>query len=147
MFVSTIESMCAPPPVLLKGDPSHTDGSPRKEDQAKQATGPSRNTLRCKICQAEVANEHDVFSASPDGPVGAYINPAGFVHEIVTLRAVTCVSLVGLAVAKASWFIGYTWTIAHCTSCQAHLGWQFNAMTGQTPSIFWGLRRASLTES
>ena len=142
----TGEQMCAPILFLLKANPEKTDGANRAKTESEKEPEAGRRTLRCKACQSELADEQDVFSATKEGPVGAYINPAGFLHEIVTLRAVRGISLTGPAVAQASWCIGYTWTIAICMTCQAHLGWQFDATTDQMPPTFWGLRRAAITE-
>lgn len=43
---------------------------------------------------------------SSDGPLGAYVNPSGFVHEIMTLLVAKGLALVGHPVKEYSWFPG-----------------------------------------
>lgn len=45
---------------------------------------------------------------SSDGPLNAYVNPQGYVHEIITVYNATGLALVGLPVREHSWFPGYT---------------------------------------
>lgn len=49
---------------------------------------------------------------SSDGPLGAYVNPYGCVHEIMTLYKATGLALVGSAVKEYSWFPGYDLVLA-----------------------------------
>jgi len=93
-----------------------------------------------------VSDPASVFGATSDGPVNAFINPAGYLHEIVTVRAVEAVELEGVPTQADSWFEGYAWTIVRCRVCQAHLGWQFDSLAPATLMVFWGLRRASIYE-
>lgn len=44
---------------------------------------------------------------SSDGPLGAYVNPHGLVHEVLTLYRANDLALIGQAVAEYSWFPGY----------------------------------------
>lgn len=44
---------------------------------------------------------------SSDGPLGAYVNPSGCVHEIMTLFEADGLALVGHAIKEYSWFPGY----------------------------------------
>ena len=101
--------------------------------------------MRCRTCGAAIAREADVFSMSAEGPVGAYVNPHGYLHEVVTVRRAEGLFLVGRPTAEHTWFAGYAWTIAGCLGCSAHLGWLFEAESSQSPSSFWALRRAAVT--
>ena len=118
------------------------EGAPKGEKDDSLESG--RRCLQCATCDAEIAEEGDVFSMSEHDAVSAFVNPAGFVHEIVTLRAAVGLRLVGHGTAEHTWFAGYAWTIANCASCRAHLGWQFDALEGQSPAGFWGLLRTAL---
>ena len=129
---------------LLKTKDDRSSASSDPESTTGQYPDSSRSTLRCAACETVVADERDVFSMSAEGPVGAFVNPAGFLHEIVTVRAAVGLRLMGHAVEKDSWFAGYSWTIVICASCMAHLGWRFDAVEQQRPSVFWGLRRAAI---
>jgi cereblon len=128
----------------LKGDRDQPARSPEVVDDEASSVAPDRPWICCAECGAPVADERDVFHMAADGPVAAFVNPGGFVHEIVTVRAVQEVRLLGPAVSEDSWFPGYTWTIGCCGGCGAHLGWRFDALAAQSPPVFWGLRRAAL---
>lgn len=47
-----------------------------------------------------------VFSMSLDGPLGAYVNPHGWVHEALTFYRATGIKLRGKPTAENSWFPG-----------------------------------------
>lgn len=49
---------------------------------------------------------------SSEGPLGAYVNPSGCVHEIMTLYKATGLALQGSAVKEYSWFPGYDLVLA-----------------------------------
>ncbi|KAK3699916.1 hypothetical protein QZH41_016573 [Actinostola sp. cb2023] len=130
------------------------------------------SVLCCRDCNSPIAYKTDLFCREPvtalpkltlfvlhsylisllsltsmslDGPLAAYVNPSGWVHETLTFYKATGVRLRGRPTAENSWFPGYAWTIAECQQCINHLGWRFTAVKkGLTPSKFWGLTRASL---
>ncbi|GAQ86521.1 Putative ATP-dependent protease PIL [Klebsormidium nitens] len=104
--------------------------------------------LRCKACEVVIASKSDLMVMSADGPIGAYVNPHGHIHETLTLRRVQGLALDGFQETENSWFPGYAWTIAHCQNCGYHMGWKFTAVRpGMTPDCFWGVTRAHLAES
>jgi hypothetical protein len=53
---------------------------------------------------------------------------------------------VGPATAEYTWFAGYAWRIALCARCTGHLGWRYEAQSGATPAIFYGLLISALIE-
>jgi cereblon len=89
---------------------------------------------------------------SDEGAGGAYCNPAGLVHDVLTVGEVfpNAVALEGDPSSEFSWFPGFAWTVAVCVRCRQHLGWQFTpeeATTTRTGSgvprsRFFGLTRA-----
>lgn len=101
--------------------------------------------LCCISCSAKIAHKEDVFSMSVEGPLGAYVNPGGHVHETLTTYKASNLSLVGRSSTEHSWFPGYAWTIAQCRECSSHMGWKFSATKKNlSPQKFWGLCRSSL---
>lgn len=103
------------------------------------------SVLCCSSCDTKIVGKSDLFSMSLDGPLGAYVNPNGWVHETLTFYRASGIRLRGKPTAQNSWFPGYAWTIAECAQCADHLGWRFTAVKkGLSPSKFWGLTRASL---
>uniref|UniRef100_A0A1E1XJP7 Protein cereblon n=1 Tax=Amblyomma sculptum TaxID=1581419 RepID=A0A1E1XJP7_AMBSC len=101
--------------------------------------------LTCKECSQKMADRSDVFSMSQSGPQGAYVNPHGYVHEMITVRKATGVYLNGRPSTLYSWFPGYAWTILQCSGCHCHVGWRFTASNkALLPKKFWGLCRAAI---
>uniref|UniRef100_A0A0B6Z8Q2 Protein cereblon n=1 Tax=Arion vulgaris TaxID=1028688 RepID=A0A0B6Z8Q2_9EUPU len=104
--------------------------------------------LCCDSCQEEIANKKHVFSMSREGPLGAYVNPGGHVHEMFTVLSVKNLENVGFASTEHSWFPGYAWTIVQCRGCNSHMGWMFTvAKMNLSPKKFWGLCRSSIKTS
>ncbi|GLJ30781.1 hypothetical protein SUGI_0610650 [Cryptomeria japonica] len=104
--------------------------------------------VRCKICMTVIARRRNMLVMSTDGPVGAYVNAYGFVHEILTLYNTKGLALSGQAETEHSWFPGYAWTVAHCSVCDSHMGWLFTAVReGLEPKSFWGVRRSQLADN
>ena len=100
--------------------------------------------LCCKRCGALLSHRKHVFSMSEEGSVGTFVNPGGYIHQIVTLYHISRARLIGNPSAEDSWFPGYSWTITNCV-CNAHIGWRFTAdKPDLIPRIFWGLRRNAL---
>ncbi|CAN1784893.1 Protein cereblon [Linum perenne] len=105
------------------------------------------NLVRCKICKNIIARRSDMLVMSSDGPLGAYVNPHGCVHEIVTLFKANGLALMGRPVTEYSWFPGYAWTIANCVMCETHMGWRFTATKKKLkPRSFWGIRSAHVAD-
>lgn len=100
----------------------------------------------CFLCDKFIGKQSDIFPMSKEGPQSAYCNPAGVIHETVTLyKAQGLVLSREAPCTEYSWFPGYAWTIASCRSCGIHMGWQFTAVHSDLrPETFWGLTRKSL---
>ncbi|XP_008558965.1 protein cereblon isoform X2 [Microplitis demolitor] len=106
----------------------------------------ANNIFVCKRCGAKVARQTDVFQMNEEGVQSAYCNPAGAIHETITLHKAQSLVLDNApASTEYSWFPGYAWTIAHCGGCRFHMGWRFTATRRDLkPQSFWGLTRTSL---
>jgi hypothetical protein len=64
-------------------------------------------------CRIEMAGAHE----------HTFVNPAGIVHHIGCFNAAPgCVHL-GPTETAFSWFPGWTWQVAACARCRAHVGW------------------------
>lgn len=107
----------------------------------------SIDLIQCKICQIIIAKRSDMLVMSSEGPVGAYVNATGYVHEITTLYKANGLALTGPALTKYSWFPGYAWTIANCATCETHMGWLFTATNRKLkPKSFWGIRNCQVAD-
>ncbi|XP_077983750.1 protein cereblon-like [Glandiceps talaboti] len=101
--------------------------------------------LCCKECGQQIANKNDVFSMSLDGPMAAYVNPGGYVHDTLTCYRALGLSLIGRPSTENSWFPGYAWTICQCRGCASHMGWKFTSSKKKLkPEKFWGICRSAL---
>ncbi|KAL6457945.1 hypothetical protein MHYP_G00331750 [Metynnis hypsauchen] len=103
-------------------------------------------SLCCKQCQdTEITTKNEIFSLSLYGPMAAYVNPHGYVHETLTVYKASNLNLIGRPSTLHSWFPGYAWTIAQCRTCGSHMGWKFSAVKKDlSPPRFWGLTRSAL---
>ncbi|MQL78834.1 hypothetical protein Taro_011252 [Colocasia esculenta] len=69
------------------------------------------NHVRCKNCRTLIGKRSDMVVMSSDGPLNAYVNPYGYVHEIVTVSKASGLALRGSPVKEHSWFPGYGRTL------------------------------------
>ncbi len=71
--------------------------------------------LCCRSCNLRIASKRDVFSMALEGPMGAYVNPGGHVHETFTVCKAQNLSLLGRPTTENSWFPGLVWseTVQH----------------------------------
>ncbi|KAM7258239.1 hypothetical protein ACFE04_013980 [Oxalis oulophora] len=130
----------------------------------------SFDRVRCRTCKGVIAKRSDMLMMSNDGPLGAYVNPGGFVFEIMTLHQANGLALIGTPVREYSWFPGYklqfsasfpfsdaalvqylliryAWTIATCTTCEIQMGWLFSATNKKLkPRSFWGIRSSQVAD-
>lgn len=104
--------------------------------------------VRCKHCQTVIGKRSDMLVMSSDGPLGAYVNPGGYVHEVITLHETNGLALSGSPVKEYSWFPGYAWTITNCSTCERQMGWLFTATNKQLrPRSFWGIRCSQVADN
>ncbi|XP_031405988.1 protein cereblon isoform X2 [Punica granatum] len=103
--------------------------------------------IRCKNCQTLIARRSDMLVMSTDGPLGAYVNPHGYVHEIMTLYKANGLVRKGRPATEYSWFPGYAWTIINCATCETQMGWLFTATNEKLkPRMFWGIRSSQVAD-
>ncbi|XP_064399498.1 protein cereblon-like isoform X7 [Halichondria panicea] len=101
--------------------------------------------LHCSNCDTDLGLKEDIFSMSVDGPLAAYVNPGGYVHDTLTLTKAVHLNVQGGPSSDHSWFPGYQWTIVNCETCKAHKGWCFEATRKKLkPVKFFGLTRSGL---
>ena len=64
-----------------------------------------------------------MLEVSDEGTGGLFVNPSGYVHDIVAIRHIAPekLMLLGRPSQEHSWFPGYAWTIANCGACGQHL--------------------------
>ncbi|KAH8945724.1 hypothetical protein BDL97_12G055300 [Sphagnum fallax] len=109
--------------------------------------------LKCNRCWELIARRSDMLMMSSDGPISAYANAHGYIHETLTLSNAYGLFEDGAPQTENSWFPGYAWVLAKCNTCQAigvekHMGWHFKAIdSNMHPKSFWGIWRTQLIGS
>ncbi|KAK6927335.1 Lon protease, N-terminal domain [Dillenia turbinata] len=107
----------------------------------------SFDRIRCRNCQTVIARRSDMLPMSSEGPLGAYVNPHGHVHEVMTLYKANSLALVGRPTKEYSWFPGYAWTVTNCATCESGMGWLFTATNRKLkPESFWGIRSSQVAD-
>eukprot|EP01112_Ceratiomyxa_fruticulosa_P019265 TRINITY_DN6285_c0_g1_i2.p1 TRINITY_DN6285_c0_g1~~TRINITY_DN6285_c0_g1_i2.p1 ORF type:complete len:529 (+),score=110.04 TRINITY_DN6285_c0_g1_i2:143-1729(+) len=80
----------------------------------------------CGACGSQIAEITDLFNISDEGSTGVYINPHGYIHEIVTVRKVRGLEeepiFAGRPIEANCWFPGYGWKAINCINCRNHVG-------------------------
>ena len=99
----------------------------KAHEKKKGGGGRESICLSCSSCSAPLGALASLVAMSDEGAGGAYCNPAGLVHDVLTVGEVfpNAVALEGEPSAEFSWFPGFAWTVAVCVRCRQHLGWQF----------------------
>ncbi|XP_052170700.1 uncharacterized protein LOC127786946 [Diospyros lotus] len=106
------------------------------------------NHIQCRSCKTLIGKRSDMLVMSSEGPLGAYVNPGGYVHEIMTLYRTNGLALLGIPVKEYSWFPGYAWTAANCAGCESQMGWRFTAINRKLkPRAFWGIRCSQVADT
>lgn len=101
--------------------------------------------LTCVQCTDVIGDFGDIFSMSVEGPQGTFVNPGGYVHEMLTLTKATNLTYYSQPSTEHSWFPGYAWIIASCSTCHSHIGWKFTATKRKLkPQKFYGLTRKAV---
>ncbi|MEO8702884.1 MAG: cereblon family protein [Kofleriaceae bacterium] len=105
---------------MAKQRPQESDGALAGVDDA----------IRCAVC------EHVITSAAyrceqAGAHEHTFVNPNGFVHHIGCFTAAPGCLHVGEPQEAFSWFPGWSWQIAVCGRCRAHLGWIFRLAPGE----------------
>ncbi len=59
-----------------------------------------------------------------------FANPNGIVYEIGCFREAQGCRYSGFSTEEFSWFVGFSWRVAVCGMCLAHLGWLFSSSGG-----------------
>lgn len=129
------------------GPPTPTRTDTPDADTETEDGSPDERWIRCAGCGAPLARPADRFTMPGHGPVASFVNPAGYVHELMTLEAAPGAVWAGPRVPADSWFPGYTWRFAVCAVCEGFLGWHYEATGDAAPRTFWGLRVVAVREA
>jgi len=96
-------------------------------------------TLRCAVCDHAIADRRQRTERG-GAHEHTFVNPSGIVHVIGCFLAAPGAIHVGDTEQAFSWFPGFSWQVAVCGRCRAHVGWIFRC----APEQFHGLILAAL---
>jgi hypothetical protein len=113
-------------PPRLFFDPRNAPTPGRQPASAPRARDAKENRLFCASCKHLITRQEERIAVA-GGHEHACTNPHGFQYRIGCFRAAPGCTAAGTAEAKFTWFRGYTWRLALCAGCRAHLGWLFEA--------------------
>jgi hypothetical protein len=95
-----------------------------QSDTARGTTTGGDDVLRCAVCGHRIT-ERAYRSEMAGAHEHTFVNPAGFSFHIGCFVAAPGCKYVGDTNDAFSWFPGWSWQIAICGSCRAHVGWIF----------------------
>ena len=98
--------------------------------------------LVCVVCGHHISDEEHRIEMS-GAHEHTFVNPHGFDYRIGCFNAAPgCIHL-GPNESAFSWFPGWTWQVAACARCRAHLGWIYRNGSEQFHGlILAAIRRA-----
>lgn len=94
--------------------------------------------MRCTVCGAVITSQQQAIVVN-NSHEHAFFNPAGIAFEIRCFRTAPGAAFQGAASDEFTWFPGFSWQVALCAACHAHLGWRFTGFTS-----FFGLIASQL---
>jgi hypothetical protein len=122
--VDAVPLRCESKPAAPAGAPT-TAPATAPADAPDDATG-EHGPLVCAACELRITDDaHRVARAGAHEHT--FVNPGGFVYRVCCFAVATGCSYRGAPDPAFSWFPGFTWQIAACGRCRAHLGWIFRA--------------------
>lgn len=93
--------------------------------------------LYCFVC-GELITSVDSRTSIQGSIEHTHTNPGGYVYTIGCFLEADGCEEAGELTEAFSWFPGYAWRYAFCSSCRVHLGWLYRS-TSETPERFFGL--------
>lgn len=78
--------------------------------------------------QTVIARRSDMLVMSTDGPMGAYVNSYGYVHEVMTFRKAKGLATRGRPHKEYSWFPGYVLQLSFSRTSMKPITFKLNTM-------------------
>jgi hypothetical protein len=98
------------------------------------------DALRCIVCDHRISARS--LRCDRDGAhEHLFTNPGGFQYRIGCFVAAPGCSYVGPTEQAFSWFPGWSWQIAQCSACHAHVGWIYRLAGGQFHGLILDMLR------
>ncbi len=107
---------------------------PKLKEFIKEDAPPKEGFVFCASCSHVIGHVQDRIEVN-----GSFqhtcTNPYGFVHHFGCHSDAHGCAIAGKAHSAESWFQGYSWRLANCGNCDAHMGWLFE----RADEHFYGL--------
>ena len=94
------------------------------EDETEEKSSEKEEYIFCRQCRNVITSPDERIEVKGSHQ-HTFANPHGIVFEIGCFRIVQGCGHAGPASTEFSWFPGFSWRIAVCIKCLAHLGWLF----------------------
>jgi len=100
-----------------------------------------KSPIRCRICKNKVTTLDNMMEI--DGQhQHTFRNPSGIVFQIGCFLSASGCIIIGTPTTDYTWFSGFSWCLALCSHCFAHLGWFYQSGNNS----FFGLILENLIE-
>src|SRR5262245_38339647 len=119
--------------------PVHCDRERDRRSSPDAIDRSGEHGLVCVACGYRISDEDHRIEMS-GGHEHTFVNPHGIVHRIGCFNAAPGCAHEGATETAFSWFPGWTWQVAVCARCRAHVGWIYRNAGAQ----FHGLILAAL---
>jgi len=110
----------------------HEEPVVQEEDEEKKE---EEKHILCAQCRAIITSPREWIEVQGTQE-HTFFNPYGIIFQIGCFRQARGCGYIGPATEEFSWFPGYSWRIAICSSCLTHLGWFYSAPDRES---FYGL--------
>ena len=99
-------------------------------EAGRAVDAPGDDSLRCVVCEQRIT-ERGYRSEMAGAHEHVFVNPAGYSFVVGCFVAAAGCVHVGTPSAEFAWFPGWTWQVAICRGCRAHVGWMFRCGSEQ----------------
>jgi hypothetical protein len=114
----------------------------RQQHQQSQRQRQEGRRILCKVCQNVITSSESRIEVLGQHRY-IFRNPSGFVFDIGCFSEAPGCTRKGTLSLEYTWFKGYSWNFALCSSCYMHLGWFYQSAS---EGRFYGLILENLEE-
>lgn len=101
-----------------------------------------KDVLVCTGCRTRISSNLFLVTVQ-DQVQHTKTNPDGMSFTLRCFSQAWHLNMLGTPTLENTWFPGFAWQIAYCSSCGLHLGWVYKA----TAESFFGLINENLVDS
>jgi hypothetical protein len=122
-------------------EPSRVEEIVSAEPDSIQAEEPAiEKKILCRNCHSHITDKNEEISIN-ESDYHLFKNPAGIYFRVVCFQNAKGCIIISDYTEMYTWFEGYSWAIALCSTCHSHLGWHYISLE----RTFYGLIADRLT--